>query len=229
MHAKQCREFATIAASCSKREMARTRCELSLETCKLLLKSHVDSLDDRKYNDDDYDNVVKRYVGFLSACAQHTERLNSTIVQSAATSVLGASPSVAKKFADAMAHALSYCYSKGSKATSGKKLPECVRSVIVSFKTTKVGLASLQTRLKSPDDAEKKGEHIIADAEVAAPSGHAAAAGDVLTSGKAIRDLYGFSSPPKKQKVPLDELMFVCSSQEVMSDTDAEATVQNQS
>ncbi len=101
----------------------RAKCTLTPAVCELLLKSHVSSLDNQTYNHEDQEVVVKEYLGLLSACAQHTTRLNSTLVASSAQRVFGVHAVVAKKFGDAMSQALSMCYSKGHKATSGKKYP----------------------------------------------------------------------------------------------------------
>jgi hypothetical protein len=65
--------------------------------------------------------IVKRYLGFLVACGQQTNRLNPKLVASAAKEVFGCSDFIGKKFGEVVASALSYCYNKAGKATSGKK------------------------------------------------------------------------------------------------------------
>ena len=59
--------------------------------------------------------------------------MNATMVRAAAKQVYGAEPKAAKDFGDAMSGALSYCKSKGVKASSGKKLSDYVRAVILRF------------------------------------------------------------------------------------------------
>ena len=111
----------------------RARCELTAAQCELFLKTHVSGLDDKAYQGDDYDCIVKSYNGFLCAVAGATSRLTSTMVRSAAKKVFAADDKAARDFGDSMSGALSYCYSKGLKATSGKKLTDGVKAVVLSF------------------------------------------------------------------------------------------------
>ena len=82
---------------------------------------HVPSLEDSAWKNDDYEVVVAKYMSFLCGCAAQTTRLNSSIVAASCVRVFGVPGAVGQNCGEAMAHALSYCYGKKNKATSGKK------------------------------------------------------------------------------------------------------------
>ena len=75
------------------------------------------------------------------------------MVRAAAKKVYGAEPKVAKDFGDAMSGALAYCYSKGMKASSGKKFSDYVKAVILRFPRSS-GIEKIQQRLASPGKGE---------------------------------------------------------------------------
>ena len=129
--------------------LGRAKCELTAGQCETFLKAHVVDLSDKTYQDDDYEVIVQKYNGFLCAIAGSTTRVNATMVRAAAKQVYGAEPKVAKDFGDAMSGALSYCYSKGTKASSGKKLSDYVKAVILRFPRSS-GVEKIQQTLASP-------------------------------------------------------------------------------
>ena len=114
------------------------------------MKAHVEDLSDKTYASDDWEDVVHKYTGFLCAAAKHTMRLNSSLVKTATKNVFKPDPKVVNDFGDAMAGAMSYCYAKAYKATSGKKLSESVKAVILSFGDSG-SMGSVQQSLSSPN------------------------------------------------------------------------------
>ena len=114
------------------------------------MKAHVEDLSDKTYSSDDWEDVVHKYTGFLCAAAKHTMRLNSSLVKTATKNVFKPDPKVVNDFGDAMAGAMSYCYAKAYKATSGKKLSESVKAVILSFGDSG-SMGSVQQSLSSPN------------------------------------------------------------------------------
>ena len=143
---------------------SRVKCTLSVEQCELLLKGHVASLDDQIYKNEDQEVVVKHYLQFLCACAQYTSRLNSKVAQQAAVSIFGIPPTGAKMFAEAMVQALQYCMIKGKCASSGKKLSDSVKSVVLSFRCRFLGCC-----LKSPAGQHHHGQQQQQHTEAALP------------------------------------------------------------
>ena len=119
------------------------------------MKGHVEDLSDKTYSSDDWEDVVHKYTGFLCAAAKHTMRLNSSLVKTATKNVFKPDPKVVNDFGDAMAGAMSYCYAKAYKATSGKKLSESVKAVILSFDIPG-SMEGVQTSLSSPDTKRER-------------------------------------------------------------------------
>ena len=205
---------------------SRVKFTLSVEQCEILLKDHVASLDDQIYKNEDLEVVVKHYLQFLCACAQYTLRLNSKVVQQAAVSIFGIPPTGAKMFAEAMVLALQYCMSKGKCASSGKKLSDSVKSVVLSFRgagslvavqralqgSSSMGSSSSSTLrlpyLKSQDKEE--------ESPSAAPSTKRGAT-DMVTAAD-IYKIYGMCPPPQKKKMLQDnDVHEIVSSQEVLA------------
>ena len=114
------------------------------------MKAHVADLSDKAYASDDWEDVVHRYNGFLCAAAKHTTRMNSSLVKTATRNVFKPDPKVVNDLGDAMAGAMSYCYSKAYKATTGKKLSEPVKAVILSFDMAG-SMGAVQQSLSSPN------------------------------------------------------------------------------
>ena len=127
--------------------MARTKCELTSSVCDVLLKCNVSNLDAGAYLQEDVELVVAAYVGFLSAVAANTHRLNTTLVAASANAVLGVSDSTAKRFADAMSEAFRYCIARARQTCSGNKLSQPVVAVMLSFKGLQA-LEALQSALR---------------------------------------------------------------------------------
>ena len=204
-------------------QQKRAKNELTDEMCKLLLKTHVDSLDDAKYKSDDMDLVVKRYVGFLSAVAQHTSRLSKDMVKANAADIFGCSAVVSEKFGSAMKTALSYCHSKGTKATSGKRLTESVKGVVLSFKSEGTLLGTVQAKMLSPDDPKKASPRTqVSDDDVEGVAGNSKSSSSRVED---IYNLYGCPAPKKLKSVSPSTpqgAVEIVSSQEAYSDQDSE-------
>ena len=129
--------------------LGRAKCELTAGQWETFLKAHIVDLSDKTYQDDDYEVIIQKYNGFLCAIAGSTTRVNATMVRAAAKQVYSADPKICKDFGDAMSGALSYCYSKGTKASSGKKLSDYVKAVILRFPRSS-GVEKIQQTLASP-------------------------------------------------------------------------------
>ena len=112
--------------------MARARNALDEDAYQLLLKSHITSLDDLRFVHRDEDVVVARYQPFLEDCARKTSRISVVMLQKAATEQFGCSQAIASQFANAMANAFSHCFKKVQHATSGKKLSDASKAVLMA-------------------------------------------------------------------------------------------------
>ncbi len=173
---------------------------------------------DQVYNNDDMELIVKRYLGFLVACANQTNRLNPKLVASSAKEVFGCSDFIGKKFGEAMASALSYCHNKAGKATSGKKLSEHVKSVILSFShNTSAGINKVQESLKLPVSPPAKPSNSMSSPDNASSPQMLQPAG--ASSASEIYKLYGISDLPTIKKPRVAEET-VLSSQEIFSSQD---------
>jgi hypothetical protein len=193
--------------------MERAKCLITIPILVLLLKSNISSLDDQVYNNDDMEVIVKHYLGFLVACAHQTNRLTSKLVASAAKEVFGCSDFVGKKFGEVMASALSFCYSKAGKASSGKKLSQSVKSVILSFNSSAcAAINKIQDSLKLPLSPEPK----IATSTSSSSVDTASSPQLQPTSASGIYQLYGITDLPKSKKPKIDHEN-VLSSQEIFS------------
>ena len=100
---------------------ARSKCTLSYAACELLMKTHVQSLDDKSYKDEDFEVLAAKYQSFLCACAHHTRRLNGALVSRCAESLFKVEKRDATLFGNAMQDALGYCLKKGQGKPQGKK------------------------------------------------------------------------------------------------------------
>ena len=136
--------------------LGRAKCELTAGQCETFLKAHIVDLNDKTYRDDDYEVIIQKYNGFLCAIAGSTTRVNSSLVRAAAKKVFKCDDKVANDFGNAMSEALSYCYSKGVKASTGKKLSDYVRAVILRFPRSG-HLEQVQKSLTSPRQGSPAG------------------------------------------------------------------------
>ena len=211
----------------------RAKCTLTAGSCEVILKAHVRSIGGGEYLNEDMEVIISSYLPFLTACACLTTRLSSSVVAQAAVQVLGVSTAVGLKFGQSMSGALSYCYLKGQKATTGKRLSDGVRAICLSFSGDQFGT------LKSPNEkhahigdrqsnstSSSSSSSFLAIAD--SPPGAAAAAAGAPSSAAAaeaaaIHELYGLAHPPaKKQRaVDLHGIAEVVSSQEVLPSQDA--------
>jgi hypothetical protein len=204
--------------------MERSKCLVTTSILILLLKSNISSLEDQVYNNDDMEVIVKHYLSFLVACAGQTSRLNPKLVASSAKQVFGCSDFVCKKFGDVVASALSYCHSKAGKATSGKKLSEHVKAVILSFHCTSAAINKIQGSLKlpllsPPPKPTTAGSSSPSDSAGSPPVLQTA---ESRSGASDIYQLYGISAPPKSKK-PRHADETILSSQEVFSSQDCGA------
>jgi hypothetical protein len=194
--------------------MERAKCLITVPILVLLLKSNISSLDDQVYNNDDMEVIVKHYLGFLDACAHQTNRLSPKLVTSAAKEIFGCSDFIGKKFGEVMASALSFCSGKAAKASTGKKLSENVKTVILSFNSGAcAAINKIQDSLKLPTSPTPK----IATS-MSSDSVDTASSPQLLqpTSASEIYQLYGITDLPKSKK-PKIHHENVMSSQEIFS------------
>ena len=80
---------------------------------QLLLKNHIQSLDDLHFVHRDEEVVVARYQPFLEECARKTSRISVAMLQKAAIDHFGCSQTTAHQFANALANALSFLFQEG--------------------------------------------------------------------------------------------------------------------
>ena len=134
----------------------RIKCELPDLDCDNLVKVHIQSPQKEDYKEDDFEDVVAGFANFLCAAATLTSRLSQPQLAASVSKQFALPDKVCSDFAKAMTEALSYCYSKKCKATTGKKLSEPVKSVCMSFKT---GNKNLQSKLQiSPKVSVKRSQ-----------------------------------------------------------------------
>ena len=111
----------------------RARCTLTEQLACQLLKAHLSSLEGEEFLSTDLEDVAAQYAGLLAALAQHTSRVNSSVLQNAAVAIFACTPTTAKAFAEAMKNTMAMCVHKALKATSGKKLSPAVRAVCLAM------------------------------------------------------------------------------------------------
>lgn len=177
---------------------------------------------DETYQSDDPEIVVAKYLPFLSAVAKHTNRLNSSLAQAAAKELFKPSDLAAKRFGDAMAAALSYCRSKGCKATSGKKLSDPVKLVCLSFDKAAGAVRKFQdSMIEDSPPAQESPASSTASVKRTFSAPTTSVSSSSSSSASRILELYGVS-PRKVRKHEADE---VISSQEVLSSQDEKKAV----
>ena len=193
--------------------MERAKCLITVPILVLLLKSNISSLDNKVYNNDDMEVIVKHYLGFLVACAHQTNRLSPKLVATAAKEIFGCSDFIGKKFGEVMASALSWCYGKAAKASTGKKLSENVKTVVLSFSGACAAISKIQDSLKLPLSPTPKMATSLSSSSV-----DTASSPQLLqpTGASEIYQLYGITDLPKSKK-PKIQHETVMSSQEIFS------------
>ena len=178
--------------------MERSKCVLNPHICDILMKTHISGFDDQAYKDDDVENVVSSYVGFLSAVAQHTSRLNAALLSASAVRVFKVPQKIAHDFGKSVSHAFGHCHHKGRNAVSGKKMNVDVQSVCLSFKE---GMDHLHSQFNVAKTCDQKYEDAAIDnvsdttvvgSAVEAPG---TATSTLATSREEIYKLYGMPSP----------------------------------
>lgn len=183
--------------------MARAKCELSAVDCKALLKKHVRSLEDRRYTLENMDTIVFAYVGFLETVAAKTRRLNASVLKPIVAKEYGFNDRAATQFAESMQKALSYSLAKLRQMTSGIKVTEQVKRILLAAKfISPSGNKCLDEESLLP---------ILSPASSRSTSALDATP-DCLKDANSVRNLYGLS-PLKKQRqlcfvpsTPLDVL-----------------------
>lgn len=220
----------------------RSKCQISPDVLKQLLKKHVNNLDNGLWKSDEDEDVVVNYNALLCAWAQHTPRLNPSLLKKIVKGEYGVTDKVAQGFAQALANALSYCFTKGQKAISGKKLSDDVKRVVMNFYDPK--MQAIQKILKQEAMTTKSSK--AASPQVQGSSGSSGSSSACLPvcysspatpiqvpadpddEERRIWKLYGFSPPVKKsgkqnpqQKMP--ESTDIISSQEILSSQDVPA------
>ena len=180
----------------------RAKCELTASVCDVLVKSHLlPEQIGRHCAAMDEEDFTDAFAPFLHAVAQHTTRVSVGVVKRSVETVLGTPRSDAEKFGQCVSSALSWCHSKGLRATSGRKLKDTTVSVILAF---------ADERLKQVQDAIKSGKDDSSDkkrlsgcssesqgSEQKRPKVPAAAAAEEPAAAVAISisALYGLSTP----------------------------------
>lgn len=177
--------------------MSRVKCDLNDEACDLLVKTHLKDPLSEDYKEDDHEDVVQAYVGLLSGAATLTSRLSPHQLSASVKRVLKLPEKVCLDFANAMTRALSFCYSKGSKATSGKKLSEPVKVVCMCFKH---GNKELQVKLQETG-GQSSSSHISLSKEKQSNAGQ----GTVQKAVKTVVEvpstdwkMYGLEDSPER-------------------------------
>ena len=162
-----------------------------------MLKTRLASLGNG-YKSDNPDDIVEEYSAFLNACAHHTQRLNKSLVARAAAKLWGVPASVADSFGSAMQKAMSHCYAKHAKATTGVRMSPVVKSTLSgdAFRA--------QKRPQLPIDEPPMKKH--------------AALLDVDTP-EAIAEIYGCKSAPSRETKPLVDKRDALNSEPVVVDT----------
>ena len=127
----------------------RAKCLLTEEACNVLVKSHVKSLDDDVWKNDDLEIVIGHHLSLLVAISQHTARLKTSLLEKVLLTVLSCSPTVAHNFSLKMSQCLQYCVSKAGSATSGKKLSNGVKAVVLAMHNGPASVQKLRSSLGS--------------------------------------------------------------------------------
>ena len=182
----------------------RAKCEVKREQLEVLLKAHVSTLDDRGYVQEDVDDIVQAYQGFLCAVAALTLRLNATVMTKVCKKVFNLKDKQCQDFGDAMAKALAHCVSKARRATSGKKLNPAVAAVILAFRNAPDDIKAVQDSMlgKSKSSASSPPKEEPERARSASPTPAVEE-----SPNKKARRMYGLPSPPRGAGV-----ITVCSS-----------------
>ena len=179
--------------------VTRIKCELSDGDCDNLVKVHIQIPLKEDYKEDDYEDVVTGFTTFLCAAATLTSRLSQPQLAASVKKQFELPDKVSSDFAKAMTEALSYCYSKSRKATTGKKLSDPVKAVCMSFKSgNKNFQIKFETSKKTPqkrsqadamlDDSHHSCDKVDVSPAVASPT-------SPVRQCREIWSVYGISPP----------------------------------
>ena len=97
----------------------RPKCTISGGQVQVLLKEYVEKFTDDYLNEDE-DYIVKCYNSLLVALAEKSVIVKKKLIEQAAQEVFGVNSLRARRFGDAICFALSSCYQKSKRITSGK-------------------------------------------------------------------------------------------------------------
>ena len=210
--------------------MARAKNALDDNAYQLLLKNHIKSLDELRFVHRDEEVVVARYQPFLEECARKTSRISVAMLQKAAIDHFGCSHSIAHQFANAMANAFSFCFQKIKSASTGKKLSDASKAVLMAASGDRseqraVKLSALQQNMGCNSSSISSSSPCFsvllpttATAAAAAPSESKA---DPPTDAADILAVYGciakVATAGAQQPRSLERRISVVSSQEVLS------------
>ena len=109
---------------------ARASCDLPVETCVILLRGHVSTLENEHYKAANLEDVCKNYETFLVSCAAITNRLTVAVIEKATCQLFGKNHERNRLFAQRLSAAFSHCVKKSSQCTSGSKLSPAVKHVV---------------------------------------------------------------------------------------------------
>lgn len=198
----------------------RAKCLLTEEACNVLVKSHVKSLDDDVWKNDDMEIVIGHHLSLLVAISQHTARLKTSLLEKVLLTVLSCSPTVAHNFSLKMSQCLQYCVSKAGSATSGKKLSNGVKAVVLAMHNGPASVQKLRSSLGSSGAAASSSsglpvripsnevEEVVEDTPMEAAVGW---------DKESILKMYGVgASPPKRRCLRKEDSVVSVASSAVM-------------
>ena len=105
----------------AKQQSPRSTCTLSEAQCLSFLRKFSPGVDAEHWKATDAEDVIQFYGVFLQACAQHTKRLNESLVKKCVMEWAGVDALTATKVASSLCLAFSYCKEKKKGMTSGVK------------------------------------------------------------------------------------------------------------
>ena len=199
----------------------KSKSQIEADLCVELVKTHVPSLDGKEYEDENIEEVIACYQTLLCALAIHSQRVNSSVIQQAAKTVFGSNQTAAKRFGDAISHALSHCLRVGDKASNGTRLSKPLKRVYGSFKVTKNKFddnVSPDKKTQAPKKSSKMTDSVTQNDAPVLPLVNSSSSRDDVDSdpstAREIWKMYGFS-PPKPGPSSAGVVFEVLSSQDL--------------
>jgi hypothetical protein len=177
-------------------------------------------LDDDVWKNDDMEIVIRHHLSLLVAISQHTARLKTSLLEKVLLTVLSCSPTVAHNFSLKMSQCLQYCVSKAGSATSGKKLSNGVKAVVLAMHNGPASVQKLRSSLGSSGAAASSStvlpvripsnevEEVVEDTPMEAAVGW---------DKESILKMYGvIASPPKRRCLRKEDSVVSVASSAVM-------------